>query len=59
MIERFAALPRRADEHLQILDDPVLPDILRQLPRPERLLDRSLASQEAALELPGQNAIGR
>ena len=55
VIQRLAALPRRADEHLQILDDPVLADILRQLPRPQRLLHRSLRH----LELTGKNAVGR
>ena len=52
---QLPTLPRRPDEDLQILDDPVLPDILRQLPRAQRLLDRSLRP----LELPGKYAVRR
>ncbi len=55
VVERLPAFARRADEDLQVLDDPVLPDVLRQMPRPERLLDRCLRP----LQLPGQNALGR
>ena len=38
VIERFAALPRRRDRHLQVLADAVLPDVVVERPRAQARL---------------------